>query len=609
MLCREIHSLQVEGGILDGCRVGFSPGLNCVIGARGTGKSTLLKLLRFGLGSLPAGIREREEFLREIDVILGSGRTTLDFTNEFGQRRRIVRSPGRYPRLYDESDQVLQEGSGLGVKLEAFAQGELEQLLIRDGQTALDFLDGMIEAVDELKQAARENHIQRRQAQARYEAARAEEEEQRSRMERKKLLMNELRALDLGEPEQRQAAMIQERGLVETIEKQWRNRLQALGGLPWNPCCRGEDACYLNFELLEEMTGLFDECQEQVRQLVEQAVALSEEGFRAWQEVRARLEERHEEQEDELRESLQQHGFQATEQWQEQKRRLLEELAALQGCEEELREAIKRCERIREQKSLLVVEGKKIEDAIAGKRHHMSEELNLFLAANPWLKYRRRADRSGYVEFMAARLKGGVKRGLLERIATMVKPEQLWQLAEKRSYETLADMVHCWQEEAMQVLLMLGAAGDAGRLTELELKDELKIYYQPPLGLEPLEAGRLSPGLQCSLLLPMILMARPQTLIGDQFEDNLDNACVHQLIISRLVKIQDRRQLILATHNPNIVVGGAARQVIVMKAGGSHCRAEVQGPLQDSGIREEIISTLEGGREAFCQRAAYLGVG
>ena len=609
MLCREIHSLQVDGGILDGCRVDFRPGLNCVIGARGTGKSTLLKLLRFALGVLPAGAREREGFMREIFSVLGSGRTILEFTNELGQRLRIIRSPGRYPRLYDEGGRLLQEGCELAVKLEAFGQGELEGMLLREAARALDFLDGMIEGMEELKQAASNNRIQREQIQVRYEAARAEAEEQRNRLERKRLLLSELRALDLGEPERRQAAIIQERGLVDVLEKQWRSQLQSLASFTWNPCCRSEEVSYLNFELLEEMTNLFNDCSEQVLQLLGQAVRVSEEGLGRWQEARGRLEARHEEQDEELRESLRQHGFQATEQLQAEKRRLLEELAALQGCEEEGREAAKRCRSLREHKSLLVVEARGIEDAITGKRQRLAEQLNLSLAANPLLKYKRQADRSAYLTFLSARLKGAVKRGLLERIVTMVKPEQLWQLSEEGAYETLADLVHCWQEEAMQVLLLLGTAGDAGRLTELELTDELRIYYQPPNGMEPLEAHRLSPGLQCSVLLPMVLMDRSQVLIGDQFEDNLDNGCIHKLIISRLLKIGQRRQLILATHNPNIVVGGAAQQVIVMQAHGAYCRAASQGNLDEAGVREEIMTTLEGGREAFCQRATHLGVG
>lgn len=608
MLCREIHSLQVEGGVLDGCRVDFRPGLNCIIGARGTGKSTLLKLLQFSLGFLPIAARDRERFLKDIAAVLGAGRTSLEFSNELSQRRKVVRSSGHYPRLYDEADQLLQEGCDLVIRLESFAQGELEELLLKKSDAALAFFDGMTEGIEELKQNLQDNKLQRQQIQVRYEMARAAALEQRNRQERKRILMHELRALDFGEPEQRQAALIQEKGLAEAARKKWLQRLQTLAAFEWNPSIQAEGDSYLNFELLEEMDSLFEQYREKVGQLLEQATALTREGLDRWMEVRNRLEARHEEQEEELRESLRQHGFQVAEQVQEAKRHLLQELAELQGCEEEGRETSRLCQQLRERKSLLLMEARRIEDAIAAQRHRLAEQLNLHLAANPLIQYQRRVHREEYITFLSSRLKGAVKPGLLERIATMVRPEQLWQLAEDHAYEALADLVHCWQEEAMQVLLLLGAGGDAGRLTELEVRDDVKIYYQPPNGMEPMEATRLSPGLQCSLLLPIVLMARTQVLIGDQFEDNLDNACINQLIISRILKLGDRRQLILATHNPNIVVGGAAGQVIVMKATGRRCRVEAQGGLHEERVREEIVTTLEGGREAFNQRAAYLGV-
>jgi hypothetical protein len=40
-----IPSLQVKGGFLDGVRVQFDPSLHCVVGGRGTGKTTVLQML------------------------------------------------------------------------------------------------------------------------------------------------------------------------------------------------------------------------------------------------------------------------------------------------------------------------------------------------------------------------------------------------------------------------------------------------------------------------------------------------------------------------------------------------------------------------------------
>ena len=37
-----IHSISIIGGFLDGVHLGFDTGLNCIIGARGTGKTTIL---------------------------------------------------------------------------------------------------------------------------------------------------------------------------------------------------------------------------------------------------------------------------------------------------------------------------------------------------------------------------------------------------------------------------------------------------------------------------------------------------------------------------------------------------------------------------------------
>ncbi len=43
----KIKSIQVEGGFLSGSRIVFDDRLNCLIGGRGTGKTTVLELIRY----------------------------------------------------------------------------------------------------------------------------------------------------------------------------------------------------------------------------------------------------------------------------------------------------------------------------------------------------------------------------------------------------------------------------------------------------------------------------------------------------------------------------------------------------------------------------------
>ena len=48
----KIRRLTVLGGFWDGLDMDFAAGLNCIIGARGTGKTTILELCRYTLGQL-----------------------------------------------------------------------------------------------------------------------------------------------------------------------------------------------------------------------------------------------------------------------------------------------------------------------------------------------------------------------------------------------------------------------------------------------------------------------------------------------------------------------------------------------------------------------------
>ena len=96
---------------------------------------------------------------------------------------------------------------------------------------------------------------------------------------------------------------------------------------------------------------------------------------------------------------------------------------------------------------------------------------------------------------------------------------------------------------------------------------------------------------------------------GDQFEDHLDNGCIYELVIPRLVDIKQSRQVILVTHNPNIVVAGQADWSYHMALSTAREGCRCRGRLDQEEGAQEIMSTLEGGREAFCCRLEYLGLG
>lgn len=72
-----ITRIQVEEGFLNGLDLRFSKGLNVLIGARGTGKTSIVELIRFGLGAKANTADSERKATDHARSILGSGQVTL----------------------------------------------------------------------------------------------------------------------------------------------------------------------------------------------------------------------------------------------------------------------------------------------------------------------------------------------------------------------------------------------------------------------------------------------------------------------------------------------------------------------------------------------------
>lgn len=116
-----------------------------------------------------------------------------------------------------------------------------------------------------------------------------------------------------------------------------------------------------------------------------------------------------------------------------------------------------------------------------------------------------------------------------------------------------------------------------------------------------------SQGQRSAALLAFLLAFGHEPLVLDQPEDDLDNHLIYDLIVRQIRENKRRRQLIIITHNPNIVVNGDAELVHALKFNRGQCQVVEFGALQDSSVREEVCRVMEGGREAFSRRWTRLG--
>lgn len=118
----------------------------------------------------------------------------------------------------------------------------------------------------------------------------------------------------------------------------------------------------------------------------------------------------------------------------------------------------------------------------------------------------------------------------------------------------------------------------------------------------------LSGGQKVSVLLSLLLETDDTSpLVIDQPEDELDNRFLWETILPALKDLKGRRQLIVATHNPNIVVNGDADMVILLEATAQHGRVDIAGVIEEPAVRDAIVKTVDGGDEAFRLRRRKYG--
>ena len=138
----------------------------------------------------------------------------------------------------------------------------------------------------------------------------------------------------------------------------------------------------------------------------------------------------------------------------------------------------------------------------------------------------------------------------------------------------------------------------------------------------------MSPGKKALVLLEMIVSLEKSKcpILIDQPEDDLDNRSIYTDLVAYLKTKKHERQIIVVTHNANVVIGADAEEVIIANQDGKEAsnrekrfeyrsgaienstpiygedNMPLAGILNQKGIQEQICDILEGGKDAFEKR-------
>lgn len=625
MVHHKLRRLRVYGGFLDKLDIRFVDGLNCIIGGRGSGKTTVLEFIRHALDRAPrsgtAAAKAADDRLKNLlQANLGtSGYVELEFESQEGLVYQIRRGAHDAPTVTDAAGKPVRPevlGSSVLVDAAIFSHNQIEDIAQSPvaQRELIDRLCGQQSHAIETQLAQTVSHL-RENAQriialhARLHAAQRDlidlsswesklaaanaalgegglSEGLQTAAEHKALREQEKAALD-----RVRAALNKLRALIgDSVLPQ----VKALSAAIPEPVLRGPNGHVLA-DLSREIGRKIVEIDLYVSSPLDKITLLE----RSVDDAGVALTTAHGPQEARYAE--------------------LAAVAAKSGARLAARDdAAREVTRLSASKAELVELQAALDDTLRargqlrdelvrlrGDRHarrsaaadnvsaHLGGKVRIILAAA--------ADVVAYREFLVAimRRSGKQYNAPIERLVTQVTPVQLGQFCDRDDHAALAATAEINPEFAESLLKALREAPERRfELDVLELEDIPRIELQ--VQGEWRSSDKLSTGQKSAAILPILLMDSEAPLLVDQPEDNLDNSFITDAIIPQLAAIRGRRQLVFITHNPNLPVLGEAAQVIVLEADGRNARLVAQSGVE--GVKQHILRLMEGGRAAFHQR-------
>lgn len=185
-----------------------------------------------------------------------------------------------------------------------------------------------------------------------------------------------------------------------------------------------------------------------------------------------------------------------------------------------------------------------------------------------------------------------------------------YHISDKKDKKYLPIMVKLFVESPDDVLMdsskFDGLLDSLEDLSDWTVSQHSCVYVQTNDVLVDLTTE--SPGTRANLLMEFIVSENKNIpLLIDQPEDNIDNETIAGKLTEWFSKMKNQRQLIVVTHDPNIVVNADAENVVVCKQTSSGVFEYTNGPLEDKDSLKAVVTILEGGRDALERRIGKYG--
>ena len=627
----KIRRMTVKGGFLNGLDIEFADGLVCIIGGRGSGKTTILEFLRFALGKTPdkdgKPRRAVQRFQELVEANLGNGVVEVEFETQDGLVYILQRSLGdAAPVVMDGEGNVVDPSlldSTVLIDAALFSQNEVEEIATRP-----DYLRDVIDRFCAPKLAQVQQQIEQARTTLQRNASdllqlRLKEQKSTNAGGELKGLEEKLKKLredvakaklDVG---LEQASKEKEARMAETtaISRACPAIEEARSGLaPVQTDLIGECRQVFSDAAMkgpnkDVFIGLLEAFKGQVERF-KNAIAEARAALEAMEEAAGtalgKLQERHKTQDAVYQKLLKQHSDHQV---------LLREMHNVAKQVAQLQATMNEAELLRKKILSMETERTSLLDKYSGLcaerfqvRNNVAVALTEDMDTRIRVRVEQNADDKAYLNFLRENWDTNNPRHYnknLRKVAQAIPPHELSALVALNDAHGLASGALIDEDFATSLIAALARNAITRLDMEVVTMDDVPVL-ELQVGNQWRPSRQLSTGQRCGAVLPLLLVEDVAPLGIDQPEDNLDNCFISGVVVKQIIKAAAARQMLLITHNPNIPVLGMASQVIAMVCGDG-VTAEViqQGDVDE--MKDVIVEMLEGGEDAFRQRMERYG--
>lgn len=609
----------------DPLKIQFSEKLNCIMGGRGTGKSTLLYFLESCLES------DAEEDKITYNVLknnLGPGVITILVEDDDGKKYKIVKSIDEVSQAYTfPTEKVISFKTISNNIICDFYKSQSIEEIGKNASDRLDLIDKMLieekyilqNEIEDIQMKLEENAQLIRSENIRIKQS-LQTLGQYENIDEELNKLQEEKPDDLDKKQQTEFEDADKREKIRTSEKRYvksevdklsevEERLQEfLEENQTSQATKTKIDIFINREIITLIDQEYNTAIDKINELIQEASKLANKAADKIDGYNSKLEQKH---------LIQQNEFTKLKQKIEKNKLFYTKWNTLTKKDDEKKILLESKKKIEEK----LLKFKKARTELVKKltaksrelfelRKEKIESINKQFKDSVKITLTYGGITTQFEDALRNALKGSNMRynTIIPSIIDNFSPSRFAEIIHTKDQETLKKIIGIDKERSSALVYALSETEAIYEiemmccpdLPDFHLKVDEKGNFSAKSPANYKKSDELSTGQRCTTVLPIIFAVSDNPLIIDQPEDNLDNKYITDTIHKMIREQKEMRQLIFITHNPNIPVLATAEANFFLTYFEKKSKIDSKGSIYD--VKRNILGLMEGGKEAFKKR-------